>query len=88
MARRKLTTPTKAVTYRISISLASKFDLLLLDPVANRTAYGKKSLVVESLINKTIEAIKFGNTTIDITDLIHLFGGRNVEISTAKPISL
>lgn len=88
MARRKLTSPTKAVTYRISEHVASKFELLLLDPVANRTAYGKKSLIVESLINKTIEAIKLGKTEIDITDLISLFGGQGVENRTTKPVGL
>lgn len=80
MARRKLAYPTKAVTFRISETLAAKFELLLLDPVANRTSYGKKSLIVEALINKTIEAIKGGVTTIDIADLIQHFGGVNAEL--------
>ncbi len=88
MARRKLTHPTKAVTFRISENLAAKFELLLLDPVANRSSYGKKSLIVESLLNKTIEAIKVGRKSIDIADLVQHFGGHSVETRSTEPIRL
>jgi len=88
MARRKLLHPTKAVTFRISESLAAKFELLLLDPVANRSSYGKKSLIVESLLNKTIEAIKYGQDSIDIADIVQHFGGHNVQARPTEPVCL
>lgn len=88
MARRKLTHPTRAVTFRISESLAAKFELLLLDPVANRSSYGKKSLIVEALLNKTIEAIKVGRNDIDIADIIQHFGGRNEQTRSTESVRL
>lgn len=55
MPRRKLAVAMKSVTYRINEDLVGIFDLLLLDPVANRTSYGKKSLIVEQLIQRLID---------------------------------
>lgn len=88
MARRKLTHPTKAVTFRISVALAAKFELLLLDPVANRSSYGKKSLIVEALLNKTIHAMRLGHDHIDIADIVQHFGGHNVEASPTESVRL
>lgn len=73
MARRKLVRPTKPVTFRIDEALASHFELLLLDPVANRTAYGKKSLIIEALLNRLIDAARSGSTTIEVSDLVLQF---------------
>jgi hypothetical protein len=70
MARRKLVAPTKAVTFRIDEKLASQYELLLLDPVANRSSYGKKSLIVEALITRLIEAARYRSPTIDVSDLL------------------
>ena len=69
MARRKLVHPTKPVTFRIDEALASQFELLLLDPVANRTAYGKKSLIIEALLSRLIESARQGQPTIEVADL-------------------
>ena len=69
MARRKLVNPTKAVTFRIDENLAAQYELLLLDPVANRTAYGKKSMIVEALIRRLIDAARLGKTNIAVVDL-------------------
>jgi len=77
MARRKLTEPTKAVTFRLTKQLAANFELLLLDPVANRTSYGKKSLIAEALISRTVNCLRTGESTIDVSDLLHHFGGTN-----------
>ena len=88
MVRRRLTHPTKAVTFRISEALAAKFELLLLDPVANRSSYGKKSLIVEALLNKTIEAIKVGRNDINIADIVQHFGGRNEQTRPTEPVGL
>lgn len=73
MARRKLVRPTKPVTFRIDEALASYFELLLLDPVANRTAYGKKSLIIEALLGRLIEAAKKQSETIEVSDLVQHF---------------
>lgn len=70
MARRKLVHPTKAVTFRIDEGLAAQYELLLLDPVANRTSYGKKSLIVEALLRRLINAAREGTSTISVDDLI------------------
>lgn len=69
MARRKLLNPTKAVTFRIDETLVIKFELLLQDPLANRSSYGKKSLIVEQLLTRLIEAAKLDCDTIHVTDL-------------------
>lgn len=69
MARRKLLNPTKAVTFRIDETLAIQFELLLQDPLANRSSYGKKSLIVEQLLTRLITAAKYNTQTIDVTDL-------------------
>lgn len=69
MARRKLVNPTKAVTFRIDESLAAQYELLLHDPVANRTAYGKKSMIVEALLRRLIDAARSGNINISVADL-------------------
>ena len=74
MARRKLVKPTKAVTFRIDEALASQYELLLLDPVANRTSYGKKSLIVEALIRRLIDAAKNGQMHIPVSDLLRHLG--------------
>ena len=71
MPRRKLVAPTKAVTFRIDEKLASQYELLLLDPIANRSSYGKKSLIVEQLIGRFIACAKQGTSTIDVSDLLH-----------------
>lgn len=68
--RRKLVAPTKAVTFRIDEKLASQYELLLLDPVANRSSYGKKSLIVEALLQRLINCAKTGTNTIDCSDLL------------------
>lgn len=73
MARRTLVHPTKAVTFRIDERIASQYELLLLDPIANRTSYGKKSLIVEQLLTRLIEAARQGDSTVEVTDLIHIF---------------
>ena len=73
MARRKLVNPTKAVTFRIDEGLASHYELLLLDPVANRTSYGKKSLIVESLLFRLIDAARNKQSTINVADLTQHF---------------
>ena len=73
MARRKLVFPTKAVTFRIDEGLAAQYELLLLDPVASRTSYGKKSLIVEALLKRLIDAARLGNKTIEVTDLLKHF---------------
>lgn len=73
MARRKLLRPTKAVTFRIDEELAANYELLLLDPVANRTSYGKKSLIVEALLTRLLEAARRGQTTLEVTDLLKHF---------------
>jgi hypothetical protein len=73
MARRKLVNPTKAVTFRIDEALAAQYELLLLDPVARRTSYGKKSLIVETLLKSTIDALRTGKTSIDITSVLTHF---------------
>ena len=73
MARRKLLNPTKAVTFRIDEALAINFELLLQDPLAGRSAYGKKSLIVEQLLTRLIEAARLDATTVavgDLTDII------------------
>lgn len=75
MARRLLVHPTKAVTFRIDERLAAKFELLLLDPVAQRTSYGKKSLIVEALLTRLLDSAKTGIHTIKVADLIRHFGG-------------
>lgn len=76
--RRKLTEPTKAVTFRLTKQLVANFEILLLDPVAERSSYGKKSLIVEALLNRTIDALRTGKSTIDVADLVQHFGGHNV----------
>jgi hypothetical protein len=73
MPRRKLLFPTKAVTFRIDEGLASQYELLLLDPVANRGSYGKKSLIVEAMLRRLIEAAQEGNDTISVSDLTNYF---------------
>ena len=77
MARRKLTEPTKAVTFRITEQLAANYELLLLDPVAQRTSYGKKSLIAEALLSRMIDCVRHNSTTIDVSDLLHHFGGNH-----------
>lgn len=69
MARRKLLNPTKAVTFRIDEALAINFELLLQDPLAGRSAYGKKSLIVEQLLARLINAAKIDNRSIEVGDL-------------------
>ena len=71
MPRRKLVFPTKAVTFRIDEGLAAQYELLLLDPVANRGSYGKKSLIVEALLRRLIDAARTNSETIDVSDLLH-----------------
>lgn len=78
MARRKLVHPTKAVTFRIDEALASQYELLLLDPVANRTSYGKKSMIVEALLNRLIDAARDGKSIIQVNDLIRHLGVQSV----------
>jgi hypothetical protein len=73
MARRKLVRPTKAVTFRIDESVAATYELLLLDPVANRSSYGKKSMIVEQLLRRCIDAAKTGETSIGVSDLTRNF---------------
>ena len=73
MARRKLLNPTKAVTIRIDQALAINFELQQQDPLAGRSAYGKKSLIVEQLLTRLIEAARLDATTVavgDLTDII------------------
>lgn len=71
MARRKLVNPTKAVTYRIDESLAAQFELLLLDPVSGRGSYGLKSLIVETMLRRLIDAARHeGQSTIEVDDLL------------------
>jgi hypothetical protein len=75
MPRRKLVKPTKSVTFRLDEELVAFFELLLLDPVANRSSYGKKSLIVEQLLQRFIDAAR--NTqedpvTMDVTDLANI----------------
>jgi len=69
MARRKLVHPTKAVTFRIDRRLAVQYELLLLDPVANRGSYGKKSLIMEQLLQRLIDAARTGSKEISVSDL-------------------
>ncbi len=73
--RRKLVNPTKAVTFRIDKALAVQYELLLLDPVANRSSYGKKSLIVEALLRRLIDCARMGKSTIEVKDLLNHFGG-------------
>ncbi|MCH7910722.1 MAG: hypothetical protein IIB38_14040 [Candidatus Hydrogenedentes bacterium] len=73
MPRRKLIYPTKAVTFRIDEGLAAQYELLLLDPVANRGSYGKKSLIVEALLRRLIDAARNGDDSIDVVDLTKFF---------------
>ena len=82
MARRKLVHPTKAVTFRIDESLAAKYELLLLDPIANRTSYGKKSLIVEALLTRLIDSAVTGSPTIEVGDLVRNFiiDSRNINV--------
>jgi len=75
MARRKLTSPTKAVTYRIDKRLSDTYDLLLQDPVAKRGAYGKKSVIVEALLNRLLIAVKTNEVAIDVSDLVKQLRG-------------
>jgi hypothetical protein len=74
--RRKLLKPTKAVTFRIDEQLAATYELLLLDPVAQRTSYGKKSLIVEALLTRLIDAARTNAETIEISDLLKHFATR------------
>lgn len=73
MPARKLTKPTKAVTFRITEDLAAKLELLLLDPVANRTSYGKKSMIVETLLHRLIVAVQTNTSMISVADLLQHF---------------
>jgi len=73
MPRRKLVRPTKAVTFRIDQELVAIYELLLLDPIANRSSYGKKSLIIEALLQRVIEAARKNSSTIDVADLTKHF---------------
>lgn len=72
MVRRKLVNPTKAVTFRIDAALAATFELLLQDPVACRSSYGKKSLIVEQLLERLIDAARQDYITIEVKDLVNI----------------
>lgn len=65
----KLANPRKNVTVRLDERLDTKLGILLYDPVAGRAAYGAKSALVETLLERLLDSIESGASTIDITDL-------------------
>ncbi|HSW65379.1 MAG TPA: hypothetical protein VLH56_19030 [Dissulfurispiraceae bacterium] len=46
--------PTVALTVYIPISISAQVDLLLVDPMRKRTAYGKKSALVTMLLRRWV----------------------------------
>ncbi len=65
----KLANPRKNVTVRLDERLDTKLGILLYDPVAGRAAYGTKSALVETLLERLLAAVESGDSAIDITDL-------------------
>lgn len=72
MPRAVLTKPRKNVTFRIEEGLNAKYDILLQDPTKERSAYGKKSQIVETLLQRLLIAIKRDDDIINVHDLVNL----------------
>jgi hypothetical protein len=62
----------KRVTFNIEESVLAKYEMLILDPVSNRSRWGVKSMIVEKLFLSFFNAYATGDTTIDIRDLLHI----------------
>lgn len=72
MPRAVLIKPRKNVTFRIEEGLNAKYDSLLQDPTKQRSAYGKKSQIVETLMHRLLIAIKRDEDIITVRDLVNL----------------
>lgn len=70
MRRKSNAPPRKKVTFYLEERLMQVYDLLLKDPVSRRNAYGKKSTIVQTLLQRLVEAARHGQTTIEVSDLV------------------
>lgn len=75
MGRRKLTQTKKAVTYRIDTQLNAELDILLRDPLADRSIYGQKSAIVEELLRRLIAAARSNAAQMEVRDLVKALRG-------------
>lgn len=69
MSRTKKLHGTTNMNIRISAEIANRFDLLLYDPIAERSRYGAKSHIVSALIDRLMSAARHNQPTINVGDL-------------------
>lgn len=67
---------TEQWCFRIPVSLASRFDLVIIDPVTGRVNPNVKQEIFVPILGRLWDAAISGQSTIDISDIVSLIRQR------------
>ena len=70
--RPDLNIPKKRVTFNLDENILAKYEMLIYDPISNRSRWGLKSGIVDKLLDKFVQSYITGETTINVRDLHHM----------------